>query len=195
MNIDYAQADILRLESIGRTFDFIQCVGVLHHLEDPVTGWRVLRTLLRPSGVMQIGLYSELARRDIAAAQDLIAAQAYEATTEGIRQFRVDLQLVDRWRPFRFMTALEDFYDTSGCRDLLFHAKEHRFTLPQIKAILAELELVFLKFNVDPAVQQRYSLRFPGELARTDLNCWTQFEVENPGTFLGMYNFYVQRRA
>ena len=144
---------------------------------------------------MQIGLYSELARRDIAAAQDLIAARGYAATGEGIRQFRLDLQLDDRWRPFRFLTAMEDFYDTSGCRDLLFHAREHRFTLPRIKACLAELGLDFLKFNVDPAVQQRYSRQFPGELARADLNCWTQFELENPGTFLTMYNFYVHRRA
>jgi len=194
-NIEYAQADILRLESIGKSFDFIECVGVLHHLADPVAGWRVLRSLLRPGGVMHIGLYSELARRDIAAAQDLIVAQGYEATTEGIRQFRLDLQLVDRWRPFRSLTALEDFYDTSGCRDLLFHAKEHRFTLRQIKEVLAELELGFLKFNVDFAVQQRYSLRYPGELAQTDLNCWAQFELENPSTFLGMYNFYAHGRA
>ena len=195
VNIEYAQADILRLESIGKTFDFIECVGVLHHLEDPVAGWRVLRSLLRPGGVMHIGLYSELARRDIAAAQALIVAQGYEATTEGIRQFRLDLQLVDRWRPLRSLTAMEDFYDTSGCRDLLFHAKEHRFTLRQIREILAELELDFLRFNVDSAVQQRYSLQYPGELAQADLNCWTQFEVENPTTFLGMYNFYVHRRA
>jgi 2-polyprenyl-3-methyl-5-hydroxy-6-metoxy-1,4-benzoquinol methylase len=194
-NVEYAQADILRLGSIGKAFDFIECVGVLHHLEDPVAGWRVLRSLLRPGGVMHIGLYSELARRDIAAAQDLIVAQGYAATTEGIRQFRLDLQLADRWRPFRGLTAMEDFYDTSGCRDLLFHAREHRFTLRQIREILAELELDFLKFTVDSEARQRYALQYPGELARADLNCWTQFEVENPSTFLGMYNFYVQRRA
>jgi 2-polyprenyl-3-methyl-5-hydroxy-6-metoxy-1,4-benzoquinol methylase len=194
VNIEYAQADILKLESLGKTFDFIQCVGVLHHLEDPGAGWRVLRCLLRPGGVMQIGLYSELARRDIAAAQGLIVAQGYQATTEGIRRFRLDLQRLDRWRPYRGLTAMEDFYDTSGCRDLLFHAKEHRFTLRQIKQSLAELELDFVRLNVDFAVQQRYSLQYPGELARGDLNCWTQFEVENPSTFLGMYNFYVHRR-
>ena len=195
VNIEYAQADLLKLGSIGKTFDFIQCVGVLHHLGDPMAGWRVLRSLLRPGGVMQIGLYSEIARRDLAAAQDLIVAQGYESTTEGIRRFRLDLQLLDRWRPFRILTAMEDFYDTSGCRDLLFHAKEHRFTLRQIKQCLAELELDFLRFNAEPAVQERYSRQYPGELARADLNCWTQFEVENPGTFLGMYNFYVHRRG
>ena len=195
VNIEYAQADILRLDSIGKTFDFIECVGVLHHLEDPMAGWRVLRSLLRPGGVMHIGLYSALARRDIAAAQGQIVAQGYPSTAEGIRQFRRDLQLIDRWRPYRWLTAMEDFYDMSGCRDLLFHAREHRFTMVQIKESLAELGLDFLKFNVDLAVQQRYALRFPGELARTDLNCWAQFELENPNTFLGMYNFYVHGRA
>jgi hypothetical protein len=125
----------------------------------------------------------------------LSSRKAIEPTTQGIRQFRVDLQLADRWRPFRSLTALEDFYDTSGCRDLLFHAMEHRFTLPQIKRCVEELELDFVKFNVDAAAQQRYSLQYPGELARADLNCWTQFEVENPSTFLRMYNFYAQARG
>jgi len=195
VNVEYAQADILKLDALGKTFDYIECVGVLHHLEDPLAGWRVLRSLLRPGGVMHVGLYSELARRDIAAARAMIAAQGYAPTTEGIRQFRLDLQRVDRWRPHRWLTAVEDFYDTSGCRDLLFHAREHCFTLPRIRKALAELELDFLKVDVDPAVQQRFSLQYPGELARGDLNCWTQFEVENPGTFLGMYNFYVHRHA
>lgn len=193
-NIQYAQGDILELGSVGRRYDLIECIGVLHHLDDPVAGWRVLASLLRPAAIMRIGLYSALARRDIAAAQALADAQGYTGTTQAIRQFRVDLQLQDRWRPFRFLTAMEDFYDTSGCRDLLFHAREHRFTLPRIKQILAELELDFVKFNVDADVQQRYSQRFPGELALTDLNGWTQFEVEHPGTFLGMYNFYVQKQ-
>ena len=90
---------------------------------------------------------------------------------------------------------MEDFYDTSGCRDLLFHVKEDCFTLPQIKAALAELDLDFVKLNGDPDVQQRYSRRYPGELARADLNAWAQFEIENPSTFLGMNNFYVRGRA
>jgi hypothetical protein len=51
------------------------------------------------------------------------------------------------------------------------------------RKFLAELGLDFLKFNVDPTVQQRYSMQYPGELARADLNCWTQFEVENPARF------------
>jgi tetratricopeptide (TPR) repeat protein len=41
-NIEYAQADILELGTIDRTFDSIESVGVLHHLAEPTAGWRVL---------------------------------------------------------------------------------------------------------------------------------------------------------
>jgi 2-polyprenyl-3-methyl-5-hydroxy-6-metoxy-1,4-benzoquinol methylase/tetratricopeptide (TPR) repeat protein len=65
-NIEYRQADILVLESIGRSFDLIEAVGVLHHLSDPAAGWRALLSLLRPNGLMAIGLYSAKARRILA---------------------------------------------------------------------------------------------------------------------------------
>src|SRR5216684_4458265 len=50
--IAYAQADILKLGSIDRTFDLIEVSGVLHHLADPIAGWRVLLALLRSGGFM-----------------------------------------------------------------------------------------------------------------------------------------------
>jgi SAM-dependent methyltransferase len=54
--IQYAQADILKLGSIDRTFDLIDASGVLHHLADPLAGWRALLSLLRPGGCMRVGL-------------------------------------------------------------------------------------------------------------------------------------------
>src|SRR5262249_44471389 len=66
-NIDYAQADILQLAALGRSFHLIEVSGVLHHLADPLAGWRVLLTLLRPGGFMAVGLYSEIARAEIVA--------------------------------------------------------------------------------------------------------------------------------
>ena len=37
-----------------RTFYLIESVGVLHHLADPLAGWRKLVALLRPCGVMRL---------------------------------------------------------------------------------------------------------------------------------------------
>ena len=78
--IQYAQADIMKLPSIGATFDIIEASGVLHHLADPFAGWRVLLSMLRPGGIMLLGLYSETARRDIVAARDFIAERGYQPT-------------------------------------------------------------------------------------------------------------------
>ena len=60
--IEYAQGDILKLGSIGRSFDLIEASGVLHHMRDPFEGWRILLSLLRPGGIMHLGFYSEVAR-------------------------------------------------------------------------------------------------------------------------------------
>ena len=72
--IDYAQADILKLASIGRSFDVVDASGVLHHMADPLEGWRMLLLLLRAGGLMHLGFYSETGRRDVVAARSFISA-------------------------------------------------------------------------------------------------------------------------
>jgi len=85
--LQYAQADILQLGAIGRTFDLIEAGGVLHHLADPLAGWRVLISILRPGGVMRVGLYSKLARSHLVAAQALIAEGGYGRSADEVRRF------------------------------------------------------------------------------------------------------------
>ena len=36
------QADILDLAKLNKRFDIIESVGVLHHMENPMAGWKVL---------------------------------------------------------------------------------------------------------------------------------------------------------
>ena len=97
--IDYAQADILKLASVGRSFDVIVTSGVLHHLAEPFAGWKVLLSLLRPGGVMAIGLYSELARGHVRAARSFIAERGYQPTAEAIRRCRQELMGFARTAP------------------------------------------------------------------------------------------------
>ena len=80
-NIDYLHADILDLRELGRKLDIIECTGVLHHMEDPMAGWKVLTDCLKDEGFMQVGLYSELARRDIT------KIFRYQVCQQGINQF------------------------------------------------------------------------------------------------------------
>jgi tetratricopeptide (TPR) repeat protein/SAM-dependent methyltransferase len=193
--IEFAQADIMKAASIGRTFDLIEAAGVLHHLRDPFAGWRALLSLLRPGGFMVVALYSELARADIAEARRIIAERGYQANVEDIRRFRREVLSAGAVPPWTSIATYSDFFSTGSCRDLLFHVQEHRLTLPQIRAFLEENDLAFLGFEIDAAVLGRYGTKFPGEGAATDLDLWHVFETENPKTFAGMYQFWIQKNA
>jgi tetratricopeptide (TPR) repeat protein len=192
--IEYAQADILKLGALDRSFDYIESFGVLHHLADPWQGWRALASLLRPGGVMNIALYSELARQDVVSARAFIAERGYGATAAEIRRFRRDVLALEPSHPVRAVTVRRDFFSTSNCRDLLFHVQEHRHTLPQIKSFLAENDLQFLGFTLDSRIKRLYAARFPDDPDLTDLDNWHRFEVENPKTFAGLYQIWAQKR-
>ena len=188
-NIEYAQADLLELGSLGRTFDVISCCGVLHHLADPLAGWRSLASILRPGGFMQVGLYSESARRDITALRAAIAQQGYGASPRDIRRARAAIAGDERWRA---VTALRDFYGLNECRDLLFHAQEHCFTLPRVRDGVEAVGLRFVGLAVPGTLVHAFARRFP-DAALDDLERWHAFETEHPATFAGMYLFWAQK--
>jgi SAM-dependent methyltransferase len=193
-NIEYAQADILQSASIGRSFDLIEAVGVLHHLDDPEQGWRVLLSLLRPNGEMRLGLYSEAARRTITAVRAFVAEQGYRPTVEDIRRSRQAIFAEAEQRRWQDTIRSGDFYSASGCRDLLFNVMEHRFTIARIKAFLDRERLTFLGFDLEKPVLDAFRQRFPADNCLTDLDLWARFETDNPQTFRQMYQFMVRRK-
>lgn len=192
-SIEYAQADLLNLGSLGRTFDMIESSGVLHHLADPLKGWRGLLSLLRPAGFMRLGFYSAVARRNIAKVRAIIAERGYGASADGIRRCRQDLIELEKTVDLGTTLRLSDFYTISTCRDLLFHVQEHRLTLPAIADFVRENNLTFLGFELGDELLRAYKARFPGDHAARDLRQWHIFEAENPDTFLAMYNFWLQK--
>lgn len=193
VGIEYAQADLLRLGETGRRFDMIQASGVLHHLADPMEGWRALLAMLRPGGVMYVGLYSELARRDVVAAREFIAAHGFQATPEDIRRCRQAMMDAAEGTPLHRLSRSSDFGGMSGCRDLLFHVQEHRLRLPEVAGFLSAQRLAFLGFDLPAAVARSYRARFPHDPGMTDLRHWDEFERSHPDTFSGMYQFWIQK--
>jgi SAM-dependent methyltransferase len=188
-NIAYAQADILKLGALDRRFDFIESVGVLHHMSDPEAGWRVLRSLLRPGGVIRIALYSEIARQPLGTARALIAERGYRPKADDIRVWRQEL--IKRGD---LVSHSSDFYSTSGCRDLCFNVVEHRFTLPRIKQFLDANRLTLLELETSAETQQQFLQAHPGA-APTDLDRWHAFEQAHPRTFHAMYYLWVRDSA
>jgi Flp pilus assembly protein TadD/2-polyprenyl-3-methyl-5-hydroxy-6-metoxy-1,4-benzoquinol methylase len=190
-NLKYLQADILKLDQLEQKFDIIESVGVLHHMDEPMAGWRVLTDFLKPSGLMKIGLYSELARQHIVEVRKEITLLRIGTSESEIREFRRSLAESND-ENHQLLTKSSDFFSLSMLRDLIFHVQEHRFTLPQIKNCLDELGLKFCGFENENIISN--FREFHGvEEDIYDLALWHQFEESNPRAFIGMYQFWCQK--
>ena len=173
-NIRFAQADLLELGALEQRFDLIECSGVLHHMREPLQGWRVLVSLLKSGGFMKLGLYSEAARRNIVAAREVV--KGLSVTEARRRIFELPAN-----HPARAVTSLRDFYSASGARDLVLHVQEHRFTIPLLASAIAELRVEFLGFEL------------PAQKLALSLEQWDAYETANPDSFASMYQFWIRK--
>ena len=190
-NIEYMQADILKLAKLDRQFDIIESAGVLHHMNNPMAGWKVLVDCLRYGGLMKIGLYSELARQKHAAIRAEIYKSNLKHTEKEMKSFRKDVISSDRKHHMEIKLR-QDFYSLSNFRDLLFHVHEHRFTIRQLKQCLEELGLKFCGFENDSIIQ-KFRVSNTGSNDVYDLDKWQSYEDANPQTFESMYQFWCQK--
>jgi SAM-dependent methyltransferase len=193
LDIEYGQADILKLGRLERRFDVIEAAGSLQCLKDPAAGWRVLLSLLRPGGVMFLGLYSKVARADINAARDYIAQRGHDGSARDIRRLRQEIMAFPDGTPGRSVARSGDFYSTSDCRDFLFHVQEYQHTLPEIAEFIAEENLTFLGFQLDARLLLDYAASYPDDPRLTNLAHWEAYENAHPDVFTAMYNFAVQK--
>ena len=191
-NIKYMQADILDLLKLGRQFDIIESAGVLHHMGNPMEGWKVLTDCLKLGGLMRIGLYSATARASIVRVRKEIA-KAKKIDPLDMKIFRRKL-IKSKHEHHKLILLSPDFFNLSSLRDLLFHVQEHRFTLPQIENYLSELALDFCGFE-SPTIVKKYKLQHQDPDDLFDLKKWDAFEKENPHTFSRMYQFWCQKNT
>ncbi len=193
-NVRFVQGDILDAGRLGQRFHVIESTGVLHHMADPLAGWRALRECLAPGGLMRIGLYSERGRGEVVRAREQIAAEGLSPVDADIRAFRARVLAAPAGAPLAALAESEDLYTMSACRDLLFHVEEHRFTLPAVAAALQALALDFVGFDpAVPGVLQEYAKFNPIDTAGTDFAAWARFEESRPEVFAGLYVFWCQK--
>jgi tetratricopeptide (TPR) repeat protein/SAM-dependent methyltransferase len=194
-NVDFIQGDILDVGRMERRFHIVESTGVLHHMADPIGGWRALRDCLEPGGLMRIGLYSEHARGDVVAAREEIRARSLAPVDADIRALRAQILSAPAGAPLAGLADSEDLYTMGACRDLLFHVEEHRFTIPRISAALDELDLELIGFDPPvPGVLHDYRVSNPDDIEMTDLAGWQRFEDSRPELFAALYVLWCRKR-
>ena len=193
-NITFALADINDIGAVagfaGR-FQVVECVGVLHHMADPMAGWRSLLACCAPGGKMLIGLYSEIARRGLTAMKSDPAYPGVGCSDTRLREFRQNVlarPLIEGGLDFK---GIRDVYSTSGFRDLLLHVSEKRHTIPEIQKFLDDQRLTFRGF-MNSQVFERLTQSHPHEVWPGRFEAWTEFENANPMTFTNMYRLWCE---
>ena len=71
--VAFHHINIENADQISGEFDLINCVGVLHHLPNPIKGIQALAKKLAPGGLFHIFVYAELGRWEIQLMQQAIA--------------------------------------------------------------------------------------------------------------------------
>ena len=163
-------------------------------MEQPLKGWKILRNLLKPSGLMRVGLYSKLAREKWSNLKSLTPKTVSNSGLEDlIRQSRIKIIQKVRTSQDQSLFDTADFYSVSGCRDFLFHENEVQLTIEELKSWLTRLNLRFLGFvNLSEITKCNFSQKFGKQANLLDLNQWEKYEDQFPNTFVTMYQFWCQ---
>jgi SAM-dependent methyltransferase len=192
--IRFVQGDILKLDQVQARFDVVTSTGVIHHMARPEDGLARLAGVLRPGGVVRLGLYSERARAVVRGAHDLIRERAWTPVEADIRAFRAHVLALPDGEPLAALRESADFYSLSGCRDLVFHVQEHRYTPPLLGELIAGADLRLVGFEASPEAKAAFATAF-GRADPLDLDLWDRLETQNPTLFAGMYHLWAQRPA
>lgn len=154
-NIRWIRDSLLNIPNLGLgKFDYINCSGVLHHLADPDLGLKTLSEALADDGAMGIMVYAQYGRMGVYIMQDILRRLNKD---EPNLQQRVD-------NAKTILNALPDtnwFANSShmiineiqggdiAIYDLLLHAQDRAYTIPQLYEFVEKQGLNILHFFCD----------------------------------------------
>jgi len=154
-NIVWVTGSIMELPQLGLgEFDYIECAGVLHHLESTEGGLQELNTALKDDGAIYLMLYAKYGRRSVYDMQALLRnyLPAGLEMHEKVRMTRQLLSTLPKSNSFiRDLDAWSfEISDTgfgdAGLYDLLLHGQDRCFDVPGLYALARSAGLHLLSF-------------------------------------------------
>ncbi|GAB4215975.1 MAG: class I SAM-dependent methyltransferase [Synechococcales cyanobacterium] len=207
--VNFRHCNIYDLDesAIPGTFDFINSVGMLHHLPDPVKGLQILADKLAPGGLIHIFIYGEIGRYPIRLMQEAIrllvtgdpdqSLRNEEELRQGLATGRSLFRLLPEQNPIALQEkarwATENVDD--GCfADMYLHPHEIDYTIPMLFDLVQQSGLTFLGFsNPEFWRLERFFSHEPQLLARArTLPLAQQYRlIEVLDAQVAHYEFYV----
>ena len=179
--IRWVHGSLLDAADLGLgVFDYITCLGVLHHLPDPEKGLRALESVLAEQGAMAIMLYGAVGRSHIYTTQRLLqlAAKGLDHPVDRLafaKRIVANLPATNDFRQ-REGEAITGTYltDDTNFWDTLLHEQDRAYTVSQLRDYFASAGLKVQGFTsymgVGATTALQYDLDFlvndPAQSAR-----------------------------
>jgi len=187
---------LLELDGEG-PFDYINSVGVLHHLREPEAGLRALAALLRPGALLHLFLYADGGRWEIHRSQRALTALGVGCGEQGLRlgrQLFSELPEHNRLRRHHEQRWAIDCAADANFADMYLHPQETSYTIDRLMAFVASADLQFAGFS-NPEVWDPARL-LQGELlerarALPPLQQWRLVEDLDPD--ISHFEFFLSR--
>ncbi len=149
--VQFRQLSLMDIQQLDQQFQYINCVGVLHHLPDPQAGLRALAAVLAPAGLMHVFVYALWGRWEIRLMQKAIGLLQppgdYPAGVALGRQLFAHLPAENRLvRRERERWALDNVQDATFA-DMYVHPQETNYTVQTLFDLIADSGLEFLGFS------------------------------------------------
>ena len=131
-------------------FDYINSVGVLHHLREPEAGLKALAALLKPGGVLHLFLYADGGRWEIHRTQRALSLLGVGTGQEGLRLGRGLVEALpasNRLRRHHEQRWALDTAADANFADMYLHPQETSYNLQRLMAFVASADLRFAGFS------------------------------------------------
>ncbi|MDM7960095.1 MAG: class I SAM-dependent methyltransferase [Synechococcus sp. WH 8007] len=131
-------------------FDYINSVGVLHHLRQPEAGLKALAQLLKPGALLHLFLYADGGRWEIHRTQRALTAMGVGTGAEGLRlgrQLFMELPEQNRLRRHHEQRWAIDCAADANFADMYLHPQETSYNLERLMAFVASADLHFAGFS------------------------------------------------
>lgn len=153
-------------------FDYIDCCGVLHHLENPEEGLKQLVSVLKPSGGMGLMVYGEYGRRGVYEIQEALRAFA-PATLPDAERIARTKRLLGRLPKTNWLRRNPFVQDhqtggDAGIYDLLLHARDRAYRVAEFAAMVEGAGLEITRFITPAAYEPATYLNDPLLLNQTN---------------------------
>ncbi|HEX4193040.1 MAG TPA: tetratricopeptide repeat protein [Stellaceae bacterium] len=171
-NVRFVNASLLEAPQLGLgAFDYITCLGVLHHLPDPDAGLRALEAVLVPEGGMGLMVYGLPGRAHIYAMQDLLRGltAGIDDRAQKLAIARDVLSNLPPTNPFRLREGWDNIQagylkDDTNLWDTLLHEQDRAYTASGVRVFLAGAGLHLQGWGTYKAAPATCSLQYDLDL-------------------------------